>query len=191
MLRLANLEEIQKHLMQIPALTDLQESHDFLYVAKGKLWLADLEKILSNNRIMQAGEIATLRGIVISAEDGITPAELVFLGNLSKRKTIVAAAAFAVRRACDVVLELVQGDVARFAEAERMMRQLIAIAKAKGLLQQIPHNGNPTEILRYLWLMLSNDQDIVAGTTNVEGLVGQYDALILLDRLIAVDIPKE
>ena len=191
MLRFVNLTEIQNMLLKVSELTDLQDLRDFNYVEKTKRWLSDLEKILENNRMIQAGEIAALRGTIVSAENGIFHDGVEFLAKPTKRKMVEAAASAAIRQATRLISNMLQEEIARFAEAERLVRQLIAIGKAKGLLQQIPENGNHTETLKNIWRMISLDPDIAPGAVNVEGLVGPYDALILLDRIIVADITRQ
>ncbi len=190
MLRIINLEEIQRELNSISELVDLQQSRDFRFGEKVKLWLSNLEEIFKRNHLMQVGGLATLRGIILSAEMGIVPQGVEFHGTLAKRKIIEAAISFSLRQAGNIVTEVLQKEVDRIAEAERMMRQIIALAKVKGLLQQIPDGAEHTEMLKNLWQTLSNNPDIAPGTVNIEGLVGPHDSLIILDRLIAMDGPS-
>lgn len=188
MLRIVNIEEVQNMLSSISGLVDLQQRRDYSFDEKVKVWLAKLEKILESNRIMQAGEVATLRGVVLSAENGIIPPGIEIHGRSSKRKIAEAAVTFALRQASSLVSDLLQKEVGRVSDAERMTRQLVAMAKAKGLINQIPNGNNHTEVLKFIWRTLSGDPEIAPGTTNVEGLVGPHDALIVLDRIIASDV---
>ena len=188
MLRYVNLNEIQAMLLKVSDLTDLQDLRDFSYVAKTKRWLSDLEKILENNRLIQAGEVASLRGAIVSAENGIYQNGAEFLAKPTKRKMVEAATASAIHQASSLVSQVIQADISRFNEAEQTVRQLVAIAKAKGLLLNIPNNGNHTEILKFIWRTIGQDADIAPGAVNVEGLVGPYDALILLDHILVTDV---
>lgn len=188
MLRIINIQEIQNMLSSISGLVDIQQCHDPNFDDKVKLWLAKLEKMLESNRIMQVGEIATLRGLILSAEDGIIPPGIEIHGKSSKRKIVEAAVTFSLRQSSKLVSDFLQNEVNRVSDAERMMRQLLALAKAKGLIQQIPDDSNHTEVLKYIWHTLSEDPEIAPGTINVEGLVGPHDALIILDRMIASDL---
>jgi hypothetical protein len=188
MLRIINIEEIQNMQSSISGLIDMQQCHDPNFNDRVKLWLAKLEKILENNRIMQVGEIATLRGLILSAENGIVPPGIEIHGKSSRRKIVEAAVTFSLRQSSKLVSDLISIEVNRISDAERIMRQLLALAKAKGLNLQIPDNVNHTEVLRYIWRALSDDPEIAPGTVNVEGLVGPHDALIILDRMIASDL---
>jgi hypothetical protein len=93
-----------------------------------------------------------------------------------------------LRQASSLVSGLLQKEVDRVSDAERMMRQLVAMAKAKGLIHQIPTGNNHTVVLKFIWRTLSGDPEIAPGTTNVVGLVGPHNALIVLDRIIASDV---
>ncbi len=188
MLRIVNIEEIQKILSSISGLVDLQQRRDSNLDEKVKLWLAKLENILENNRIMLVGEVATLRGTILSSEKGIIPPGVEIHGRSSKRKIVEAAVTFSLRQASGLVSDYLKKEVDRVSDAERMMRQLIAMAKAKGLVLQIPNRNDHTEVLKFIWRTLSSDPGIAPGTTNVEGLVGPHDALIVLDRIISSDL---
>ncbi|MCU7843321.1 MAG: hypothetical protein KZQ93_05730 [Candidatus Thiodiazotropha sp. (ex Monitilora ramsayi)] len=191
MLRIVNIEEIQNMLGSISGLINLQQKNDLNFDEKAKLWLSTLEKILESNRIMQVGEVATLRGLVLSAENGIIPPGIEMHGRSSKRKIVEAAITFSLRQASSLVSDFLQKEVDRVSDAERMMRQLIAMAKAKGLIQKIPNGNDHTEVLKFIWRTLSADPEIAPGTINVEGLVGPHDALIVLDRIIASDLQAQ
>jgi hypothetical protein len=191
MLRIVNLEEIQKILSRITCIVDLQEKRDPDFVHEVKRWLIELEKVLDNNRIAVAGNVAALRGVLIAAERGVLPTGLEIHGRYTVRKIKEAVASSVLRQGGDIVSNVIRKDNERIAEATRMNRQLIALAKAKGLIRELPSGENYTEILKALWRTLASDPDISPGTTNVEGLVGPNDALIILDRTITSDVPAK
>lgn len=191
MLRITNLEEIQRLLLRIQYLVDIQERRDSDFVCEVKEWLSKLEKVLDNNRMPVAGNVAALRGLLISAERGVIPAGVEFQGRSTKRKILDAAASYVLRQTGDLVSSIIQKDHERIAEAERLIRQLVAIAKAKGLLQERPTGDNFADILKAFWRTLSADPELSPGTVNVEGLIGPNDALIILDRTITSDTPME
>lgn len=190
MLRIINIEEIENILSNISGLIDLHQQRDSNFDEKVKAWLSMLEKALESNRIMQVGEVATLRGIILSAENGIIPPEINIHGRMSKRKIVEAATIFSLRQASTLLSDFLQKEIDRISDAERMMRQLIALAKAKGIISQLPNENNHSEELKLIWRTLSDDQEIAPGTINVEGLVGPHDALIILDRIISQDLKQ-
>lgn len=187
MLRIVNIEEIQGILNSISALIDLQQQHDSNFDEKVKEWLVKLEKSLESNRIMQVGEIATLRGLILSAEHGIIPPGIELHRRSTKRKIIEAAVTISLRNSSSLVTELLQKEIDRVSDAERMMRQLLAMAKAKGLLETLPEGEDRTEFLKIIWQVFSSDPELAPGTINVEGFVGPHDALVVLDRTLTSD----
>jgi len=191
MLRIVNLEEIQGMLLRIPGLVDLQDRRDPDFVQDVKEWLSKLEKVLENNRLPAAGNVAALRALLISAEQGVIPTGVEFHGRTTGRKIREAAAAYVLRQTGDLVSSVIQKDRERVAEAERMTRQLVALAKAKGFIQELPSGDNFTDMLKAVWRTLSADQELSPGTVNVEGLVGPHDAIMVLDRIITSDTPRE
>ena len=188
MLRIVNIEEIQNMLNSVSGLVDVQQRHDSTFDEKVKMWLAKLEKILENNKIMFAGEIATLRATILAAENGIIPPGMEMYGRTGKRKIVEAAATLSLRNASHLVTDYLRKEVDRVADAERMMRQIISMAKAKGLITAIPNGSDHTEMLKSIWLTLTADPELAPGTINVEGLVGPHDALIVLNRIMASDL---
>ena len=192
MLRIINLEEIQGMLLGIPGLVDLQEQGHPGFIEGVKQWLAKLEKGLEANRMPEAGNIAALRATLISAERGVIPAGVEFHGRATGRKIRGATAAFVLRQASDLISCAIQKDSERIAEAERLARQLVTLAKAKGSIRGLPGEGSSTaaDKLRAVWRIMSADPMLSPGTQNVEGLVGPYDALIILDRIIVRDTPE-
>jgi len=190
MLQIANLEEIQGMLSSIPNLVDLQEQRDPNFVQDVKQWFSKLEKVLSNNRMAVAGIVATLRGVLISAERGIIPTGVEFHDRATRRKIREGAAAYLVRQTGDLVSSAIQKDCERVAEAERLTRQLVSMAKAKGLIKELPGRNNFGDTLKIIWRKMSVDANLSPGTVNVEGLIGPYDALIVLDRIMTTDTPS-
>jgi len=190
MLRLVNLEEIQSLLLRIPDLVNLQDQRDYRFEQNVKEWLSKCEKVLENNRLPAAGNVAALRALLISAERGVIPTEVEFHGPSNRRKIRESVAAYVLRQTGSLISEVINKDKERIAEAQRIGRQLIALAKAKGLIHEFPSGANHTQMLKAIWGTLASDPDVLPGTVNVEGLVGPDDALIILDRTIAADMGR-
>jgi hypothetical protein len=191
LLRLLNLEEIQGLLLKLPSIVDLQEKRDPAFILRVKDWLSSLEKALGNNRMPLAGMIAGFRASLISAERGTMPEGVESRRHASGGNLKEAAAVGAVRKAANAVYDAVKPDAERVSEAERRVRQLVAVARSKGIINHIEGNINFTENLSNLWQSMAADSDICPGTIGVEGLIGPIDALFLLDRAIAADSQPE
>lgn len=188
MLRIVNLEEIEGMLLRIRGLIDLQEKRNIGFVKEVKSWLAELEKVLGNNRIPAAGNVASLLGLLISAERGAIPEEIVLQGRPTKRKITEATASHVLQLVGDLVSNVIHKDRERVAEARRLSRQLVTLAKAKKLISELPSGENYTGMLKSIWQTLCSDPEISPGAINVEGIVGPHDALIILDRTILSDM---
>lgn len=184
MLRLVNLEEIQNLRLHVPELVQILERHEPKFVDGVKAWLAQVEQALLNNRMPVAAEVATLRSVLIGAERGVMPPGLIFSGRTTPRKVKDAAAAEVLRKADEIVSNAIRTAAEQFAEGERLARQMMALAQHKGLLAAGATFGSPAARARALWDAMRSDPDLGPGTTHLAGLVGVYDALILLDRLL-------
>ncbi len=188
MLRIVNLEEIQGMLATSSGLVDKLDNHDPHVVDDAKTWLVNLETALSNNHMPVAGSVAALRGMLVSAQLGVIPDGIVLSGQPVKRRVLAATVAFIMRESNRVVYDSVARERERVDEAERIMRQLVAIAHARGLIVVPPKGDQRHDALKALWSRVTAEPDLAAGAVSVEGLVGPLDALILLDRAIARDI---
>ncbi len=191
MLRIVNLEDIQSMLLRIPRLVDQQERRDPDFVQDVKHWLSKIEKTLENNRMPSAGNVAALRALLVSAERGVVPAGVEFHGRITRRKIRDAAAACVIRETGDLLSNVLQKDLAQVAEAERLTRQLVSMAKVKGHIRELPAGENFTDMLKAIWRAMSADPELSPGTISVEGLVGPHDALVVLDRILTSDTPRE
>jgi len=184
MLSFVNLQEIQNLLLRVPALVRDLERREPGFASSVKEWLIECEQILVGNRLPIAAGVAALRGIVISAERGVSPPGLVFNQRLSLRKIKDAAAGDVLRRAEEVIAGAIAADAARFAEGEKLMRQVVAVAERKGLVlaEALPEPGSAR--LRTIWQGMTSDPELGPATTRLVGLVGGRDALVLLDRVL-------
>jgi len=183
-MHIVNIEEIQGMLLRVPELIDRLESHDPDFAVLVKGWLTETEQVLTNNRLAVAADVAVLRGVLISAERGLLPEGMVLTGRKTARKIRDAAAADALRRSSDIISDAIRGDTAQIAEGEKLTRQLVALAERKGILPCDPDAGGHDEKLNAIWHAMSEDPDLGPATTHLAGLVGGYDALVLLDRML-------
>jgi hypothetical protein len=191
MLRIVNIEEIQNYLLEIPNMINSVEKRETEFIDNLKIWLSDLEKVLNNNHMSEAGNIASYRGILISASRGIIPNEITFYNRLSKRKIIESTATYIIQQTSNLISAVIQKDKDRFFEAERLTRQIVAIAKKKGMIKESSNGNYDTDLLKHIWKSMSSDKNLSTGLINIEGLVGPHDALIILNRVITSDKLKK
>jgi hypothetical protein len=131
--------------------------------------------------MVAAADVAVLRGILISAERGVIPSGIVFNGKMTSRKIKDATAADVLRKAEQIISDAIKAPAAQIAEGERLTRQIVALSIRKGLIQNKTISGHD-EMLKEIWSQISSDPELGPVTTHITGLVGTYDALILLDR---------
>ena len=186
MLHIVNLEEIQGTLLRVPELIRSLDGREPQFVGDAKDWLSQAEQALINNRLAVAAGVAALRGVLITAERGVIPPGVVFIGRATSRKVKDATAADVIRKTEELISNAIKADVARIAEAEQLMRQIVSVAQRKGLIPASPNGTDHSVMLRLLWLAMTSDPDTGAAATHLAGLVGMHDALILLDRTLLV-----
>lgn len=184
MLHIVNLEEIQGMLLGVPSLIHAFEKRDPNFVEAVKAWMTRAEQILVSNRLSVASNVATLRGILISAERGVLPPGLVFSGRTTARKIRYASAAEVLRKAEEVISDAIRADATQLDEGQRLARQIVSAAQRKGLISSTPIANNHTETLNAYWNAMITDHELGQPTAHLAGLVGAHDALILIDRLL-------
>jgi hypothetical protein len=189
MLSISQLDRLQALLLQAPALVERLEQRDPEFTAAVKAWLGALEAALQSSGLPAAGLVAASRSTLISAERDVVPGGLVVRGQLTGRKIRDGAAAMQVRESGELVAGAIQRDRERVAAAETTMRQAVSIARAKGLIQATLDGAPPAEMLSLVWKVMAEDADLMGATVNVEGLVGPQDALVVLGRTLAADLP--
>jgi hypothetical protein len=182
MLLLPNLEAIQAQFLELPTIFRSYEESDSEFAEHARAWLNRLEASLEDNKLPSAGAVAGLRGLILSAERGTIPPGLSFLGTPNSRKLRDAAAADALRRAEEIVSGVLRADAAQLEEAGRLMRQMVAVAQLRGLLNAAHDGATHSDAVNAIWSAFLRDADLAPGTARVTGLVGAHNALFLLSR---------
>jgi hypothetical protein len=183
MLRLLQLEEIEGILLDAPGLVSRHERREPGFAGLVRAWLGRAETALGNCRLPVAAEVAALRSRIVAVERGATPPDLVLRGRVTRRKLSDTAAAFALDRAATAMQNAVSEARGRLTEAERLLRQVLAVAQQKGHAFPTGEEGHWSR-LGVLLAALRQDADLAAATTHAVGLVGTQDALILIDRTL-------
>jgi hypothetical protein len=184
MIHLLNIEEINDSLLHLPRLIDEFEQRDAAIVEKTKKWLVKLETILMNNRMALAGTIAALRGTLLASERGLIPEGITITGKSTPRKIREVTATQVIRKASEAISIAMIDDTARISEANRLGLQVVTLARSKGILSSlgVADGLNITEV----WGILLRDSDVAPGMVRLLALVGQNDAMIIIDRSISV-----
>jgi len=188
MLHIVNLEDIQNILLRVPELVNCLERRDPNFSDLVKEWLTQVEDLLISNRLPIAADVAVLRGVLISAERGVLPIGMEISGQSTRRKVKDGAATEVLRKTDEIISHAISDYASQVQEGERLAQQLVALAWQKGMIPDDSGASNHTEMLNAIWGAMSKDPELGAGTTHLAGLVGPYDALILLDRLLPANI---
>ena len=184
-MHIVNLEEIQSIKLRIPELIQHFENRDTKFASLTKEWLIEAEKVLVNNSMAVAADVSVLRGVLISAERGVIPSGIMFSGKTTARKIKDATSVDVLQKADRIISAAIEASVTQITEGERLTRQVVALAIRKGMVQKENLHGHD-EMLREIWRKMSLDPELQPVTTHIIGLVGAYDALILLDRSLSL-----
>lgn len=184
MLKILNLEEIQDALLLVPGLIREFDARDVNFAGSVKAWLTQGEQLLISNKLAAAAQVATLRGVLISAERGQIPAGMAFNKRAAPRTIKDAAAADVLRKAEELITNTIHADTGRFAEGDRLIRQLVAVAHRKGLTVEASAVDNHSDMLKAVWQAMIQDPEMGAAATRLIGLLGPHDVLVLLDRAL-------
>ena len=185
MLRIMHVEEIADLLLLLPGLVQQQERRSTDFALNAGAWLKSLETVFTASRLYQAGSIAMLRSGLVAAEQGQVPAGIEFRGRPSRSRVLSAVALQALQRAAEIASRLIAENQPRLAEAERVAKQIIAVALSRELITAREEEVSSTQYLRTLRRSLATSGELESAIIHLEGLVGPYDALVLLDRALA------
>jgi hypothetical protein len=184
MLRILNIEELERVLMQMPGIIRMFEKQEPQFFESVMGLLKQLEKVLENNRMQACSDIAILRGTLVSVERGQIPEGITFLHSKTHRKLMNAAAIDSLKKANELVTSLIKAPVSQINEAERLIRQILAMAERKGLLITDGIIPDHADFLKDTWKRISDDPELGAVCLHIKGLINSNDILILLDRII-------
>jgi hypothetical protein len=112
------------------------------------------------------------------------PNEVVISGRPTARKVQEATASLVLRRSSDLLHAVIAERQAVFQEAERISRQVLAIAQAKGMVQALEEPGPRQEIPADLQRRVAADPDLASVHAHLISLVGATDVLIFYDRAL-------
>lgn len=184
MLRLLQLEEIEQKLLEVSVLIDGYESQNLAFIDDVEKWLKGIEEVLQKNRLASVGNIASLRGTLLSARNGTVYQGIEIKGRPTRRKLLSAIAIDIVNRATNINNALIQGDRTRVNEAERIALQVISIARICGLLKNTTTVLDGSDFAKNLIVSMKSTEATIEGIVQLEGLLGLADATIMIDRLL-------
>jgi hypothetical protein len=181
-LNVAQYEEIAGLLREVPRLVDRLEARHSGFAENVLAWLKQAETALQNNRIPAVSQIASCRATLIGAGRGVRSSDVAFGGRATPRKIRDATASMVLERGNQLLHGVIAERQAVFQEAERIARQIMAIADAKGLIRACD-NGRPHQVfLNCLQQSIAHDSDLVNAYSHLIALVGKTDVVIFMDR---------
>lgn len=181
-LNVVQYEEIVALLRRVPALTDQLEARSAAFPDDVLTWLKQAESTLENNRVPAVSRISAFRAMLIEAGRGVRHQEVAIVGRPTTRKVQEGTASMALQRSNDVLHDVIAARATVFEEAERLSRQILAVADAKGLVRECD-DGRPHEAyLTCLRDSVAADADLAGVYVHLVSLVGATDVLIFFDR---------
>lgn len=187
MLRVVNLEEFHRLLLELPAIVDALDARRSDGPATVRTWLVEAEGALERNRLPTAGNVAALRARLDSAGRGAVPVGVVVSGNVTRRKVVHAVAAGVIGEAADLLASVIGADEERLDEADRLARQLTVAAQVKGMVNGRPSQADHAAAVSSIWSAVVADPELGGGAVHLLSLVGPSDALIVMDRALTRD----
>lgn len=184
MLRLLQLEEIERKLFEVSTLIDGYENRNPTFVDDVEKWLKNIDEVLQKNRLAIAGNIAGLRGTLLSVRNGASYQDIETIGRSTRRKLLAATAIDIVNRAVNIVNTSIQGDRIRVNEAERIALQVISVARICGLIKDNTTMPDGPVFAQNLITSMKSTEATVQGVVQLEGLLGRSDVIIVIDRLL-------
>ena len=182
-LNVVQVEAFQQLLLEVPRLVDQIERRSGGLAEQVLDWLKRVETALESNRIASVSRVAALRAQLLQAGRGIQGADVQVTGRPTRRKIQDATAAMALQRGNQLVHDVIAERETVFGEAERLMRQLIAVAEAKGIVQACRSQA-PSTALSCIQQAIAADTDLAGGYLRLVSLVGKYDVAVFLDRAL-------
>lgn len=184
-LLLAHVEEIDRLLLRLPKLVDAAEGGDAAAFSLTREWIVSLENVFERTRMASAvASVAGIRAELMLSETGALPRGVSFAAAPGRRRARQAIVLDILHRCEQCVTSVLAPSRSTHTEAEAVMKQLVAIARHKGLAGTEPPGPPDEHHLRILWAAVLADPDLASGAVRVLGLVPEVDALVLLDRAL-------
>lgn len=183
-LTVAQFEEINALLRQIPRLVDKLEARQSGFVKDVLAWLRQAETILENNRLAVVSQVAAWRAMLIESARGVRNKDVVLVGRATPRKVQEATASMVLQLSSNLLHGVIAERQAVFQEAERIASQIMAVAAAKGLFRDCDGNLAHQQYLMCVQQGVAADNDLASAHAHLVALVGKSDVLVFLDRAL-------
>lgn len=183
-LNVLQYEEIVSLLREVPGLVDGLETRSSRYPDDVLGWLRRAEVVLEHNRLPAVSQVAACRATLISATRGVRAPDVVIVGRPTVRKVREATASMVLLRCNDLLQGTIAERQATFGEAERIARQVLTVAEAKGIVETCRDGRPHGAFLACLQQQIAVDPDLANANAHLVSLLGRSDVLIFLDRAV-------
>jgi hypothetical protein len=169
-----------------PRLTGMYDAGEARFVAELDEWLAAGEAVLNRHHRPQVAEIAGLRAQLRAASAGVIDIRYIRApADAGGRKLHRAVAALLFNQAQAVLCAVTETFSAQRKEAEKYVRQMVALSLQKQLFYPAwDGGGSRSESLTRVWQTLMADGDTLAAGRHVLSIVSYPDALRMVDEVV-------
>jgi hypothetical protein len=165
------------------ALSDLLARGEPSYPERVLAWLDETEKALARLRRSEAALLASLRGKLLCARDGLRDPAVP--GELTPRKQLRGAAAMYLCQAEELLRSALAGIDEQLGPLRNQLAQLVSAGYLLGLIAAPSDNGEREAWLRQTWSRLSETEQTRGMTVYLRTTLTPVDRLYLLDELLA------
>lgn len=177
------MAELDNILSEAAPLIELYKNKELTFYDKSVKWLEKLEKFFDDNHWPIKSEIASLRGKIITASRMQSDDVFDWMPvSKNRRRAKEALTAEVISIAVGKSMDFVQKERGLHAEASDLLRQVLSVAIAKGLIEMRPQSAVDSEFINMSWRSAATDPELAKMCTHVIGLVGAYNAYMLFDR---------
>ncbi len=173
-------EQLNEHLLRLPAVIDLYAANDASFIARAHDWIRDTEQRLQALRSPRASLLAAERGKLVAANEARPDGA----GRATTRKHArnVASEVLSVCEAS--VREAIADADRRLDDARTRMAQLIAVASSKQPIP-LPPTEPRTAWLSKIWTSMAQVPEAAGMVAFIGTTMRRVDVLYLLDDLLS------
>lgn len=175
-------EALVEHLQYVSVLTDLYMKSDSAFVERAVNWLSDVEKSLLRLRDPLCSLVASQRGLLLAAKDGVHHPTIAEKPR-SRQKAARASGVLVLGRVEEALRTRIAHIDEKLDEMHDKVAQLMALASSKRPLT-LPGHAAGNQSLKNLWKELGANEETKSMYNYVGSAIGNADRIYLLQRVI-------
>jgi hypothetical protein len=180
-------EEFDQMLLTVSSVVTQLEEHRYSFIDEVRDFISKAVTAAEKYHLTFAPEMEIIKGkLYVIDEMGEFQRQGAGYSPDTRRSYRRNREAFALRRldeACQLIRGYFAASEAAFSECETVCRQIASVAQTKGLIPGF-ESGNREAQLRALLEKLTQDRDLYSPCTQITGMVGIHNAVILFDRAL-------